>query len=113
MKQKQNLQFNKWNDFSYKVNNQLITENIIKESLLFFKNSISFFHEQNLEYTNNPLKLAIIFKIKTINNQYRSISHLQVIDFIDFNKLNKLFIECWHLKDEEYYLAPHSDIIFT
>ena len=35
MKQKQNLQFNKWNDFSYKVNNQLITENIIKESLIF------------------------------------------------------------------------------
>ena len=112
--QKQNFQFNKWNDFTYKLSSQLITDNIIKNSLLDFKKSISFFFNDHLlSYTNNPFKLAVIFKIKTINNQYRSISHLQIINIEDFNKLIQLFIDCWNIKTEEYYLASHSHIIFT
>jgi len=66
-----------------------------------------------LNNSNNSFKLSIIFKIKTINNQYRSISHLQIINIEDFDKLIQLFIECWNIKAEEYYLASHSHIIFT
>jgi hypothetical protein len=37
------------------------------------------------------LKLLILFKIKTVNNQFRTISHMQTINLDDIDKLNKLF----------------------
>ena len=110
---KNNNKFNKWYDFSYNLNSQLISENTIKDSLSQFYKIISSLNEDYLNKSNNSFKLAIIFKIKTVNNQYRSISQLQIINIEDFNKIIKLFIQCWNLKDEEYYLAPYSEIIFT
>jgi len=110
---KNNYNFNKWEDFSYKLNSQLISDITIKDSLLQFYKIISSLNEDLLNNSNISFKLAIIFKIKTINNQYRSISHLQIINIEDFDKLIQLFIECWNIKAEEYYLAPHSHIIFT
>lgn len=88
--------FNKWDDFSYKLNSQIISEITIKDSLLQFNKIISSYNDHFLIHSNNnnSFKLAIIFKIKTVNNQYRSISNLQIINIEDFDKLNKLFIEC-------------------
>lgn len=59
------------------------------------------------------LKLLIIFKIKTINQQRRTISYLQTLRISEFNQLYEIFSEYWNLKTEDYYLAAISEITFT
>lgn len=110
-----NLLYNKWYDFSYEITNNLITNNIIKSSLFSFKNYLytSNILENALLLIHNKYRLMINFKIKTVNNQYRTISYIQCIDIIDFDQLEQIFIEYWNLRSEDYYLAQYSDIIFT
>nr|YP_025890.1 DNA-directed DNA polymerase [Moniliophthora perniciosa]AAQ74286.1 DNA-directed DNA polymerase [Moniliophthora perniciosa] len=99
---------NKWNDFSFKINSNFITDNLIKISLTSFKAYLLNNIDKNLS-----IKILILFKIKTINNQYRTISYMQCIDIKDFELLNKIFIEYWNLRSDDYYLAQFSHIIFT
>lgn len=105
-----NLTLNKWNDYNFNLDSQIITENLIKRSLSSLQSYI--FSSSTLPVSKS-LKLLILFKVKTINNQYRTISYMQTIDIKDFHLLNQLFIEYWHLKSEDYYLAEYSHIIYT
>ncbi|MDL0421992.1 hypothetical protein QPM05_18380, partial [Caldibacillus thermoamylovorans] len=43
--------------------------------------------------SSSLLKLLILFKVKTINNQYRTITPMQIIDLCNISELNQLFIE--------------------
>lgn len=61
----------------------------------------------------SQIKLLILFKVKTINHQYRTISLMQTLNFDEFDKIPQLFIEYWSLRSEEYFLAQFSDIIYT
>jgi hypothetical protein len=108
MTNNKNLSFNKWLSFKYPVENNLFTKSTIKLSLLKFKEQV--LNQYLLE--NPDHTLLILFKIKTANKQYRNISYLQTIKLSEFDVLEKLFQEYWDLKDEEYYLAPITDVIF-
>lgn len=101
-----NLTLNRWNDFSFNINGQMITDNVINNSLSSLK---TYLFSSNLLNENEPknVKLLILFKVKSINSQYRTISYMQTININDFDQLNKLFIEYWNLRDEDYYIAPN------
>jgi hypothetical protein len=78
---------NKWQDFYFKLENQLMTEDLIKQSLLLLKNKIMSELPNYIDYF-----IFIQFKIK-INNSYRSISYLQTIKFEEFFDLEDIFLE--------------------
>lgn len=100
---------NKWNDYLYPIENLLITENTIKNSLLSFE---SFLLESNLNLNKN-ISILIFFKVKTSNHQWRTISYMQSLNIKDLTTLEQIFIEYWNLKDEEYNLEQYSQIIYT
>lgn len=134
---------NKWIDYYFKLENQIISANHITSAISSFESLIlsnlstidqqgkakradgvsdstlelekfseSSFHSPS-SLSSFGLKLLILFKVKTVNNQYRTISPLQIIDIGDISELNQLFIEYWNIKSEDYYLASYSDLIFT
>lgn len=91
-----------WTDFNYEIKTQkhksaLLTENQIKAAVNSFKNEITTFLESlpaNKELVNyKNFKLLTIFKIKTTNNQIRSLTHMQTINIDEINNLEQLFIE--------------------
>jgi hypothetical protein len=106
------IKLNKWYDYSYNLDSQLVSDIHITLALDFFKR---FLLLSSIEkgIINDNLKLLIFFKIITTNNQKRTISFMQTIDLKDFSQLYQLFIEFWNLKTEDYYLAITSDIIFS
>lgn len=118
-----NLIINKWSDYLFKLETEtlrhlshpgLVTPNKISIAIESFKELLFLKSNTILGITfNSDIKLLIIFKIKTINNQIRSISYMQTIKLGDIDKLKQIFIEYWLLKSEDYYLAQISDIIFT
>ena len=121
---KTKLKLNQWSDYFFNLNvinsKNIITDKQITLAIDSFKKNIfsQIDQEHNLSYnelsTNeDPFKLLIIFKIKTINNQIRSISYMQTINFQDIDQLKQLFIEFWNLRSEDYFLAEISYIIFT
>jgi hypothetical protein len=66
------LSFNKWLDFAFNIYSNIITENLIRMSLLEFEDQI--ISQINNDNNNSSIKLLILFKIKTINFQYRTIT---------------------------------------
>ena len=113
MQKLNNLTFNKWSDFSYNMESKNITLSNITIAFSMFRKEIlsnlSFYKPVKLP---SQIKLLILFKVKTINHQYRTISPLQIVDIDDLSYLSDLFNEFWNLKSEEYYVAAYSDIIF-
>ena len=112
MQKLNNLTFNKWSDFSYNMESKNITLSNITIAFSMFRKEIL----SNLAFYKpvkfpSQIKLLILFKVKTINHQYRTISPLQIVDINDVNILSDLFNEFWNLKSEEYYVATYSDII--
>jgi hypothetical protein len=78
---------NKWQDFYFKLESQLMTEDLIKQSLLLLYQKIRSDLPNYRDYF-----ILIQFKIK-INNSYRSISYLQTIKFEEFFDLEEIFLE--------------------
>jgi hypothetical protein len=113
MTNKINLTINKWYDYYYDIEGQIITANVINKSLISFKSYLFKSELLNNKSLHNNRKIIILFKVKTINNQIRTISYMQTIEIKDLDSLNKLFIEYWNLRDENYYLAQFSHILFT
>ena len=124
-----NNQINKWIDFSYKIESQILTDKQISLALdslnyqellplleLYNKDKNKDKNLNSVEITNHiedNLKLLIIFKIKTVNQQRRTISYMQTLGIREFNQLHEIFSEYWNLKTEDYYLAAISEITFT
>lgn len=112
-------QINKWIDFSYKIDSQILTDNQISLALDSFnyQELLPLLESYNKSYadtdTRDNLKLLIIFKIKTVNQQRRTISYMQTLGISEFNQLYEIFSEYWNLKTEDYYLAAISEITFT
>jgi len=124
-----NNQINKWIDFSYKIESQILTDKQISLALdslnyqellplleLYNKDKNKDKNLNSVEITNHiedNLKLLIILKIKTVNQQRRTISYMQTLGIREFNQLHEIFSEYWNLKTEDYYLAAISEITFT
>ena len=108
------LLINKWTDFTYNIDSKIISDNLIRRSLNKFRSQLNnlLFNYKPMSYPSS-IKILILFKIKSINYQYRTITPLQIVNIEDFNYLYDLFIEFWNLKTEEYHLAKISDIIFV
>lgn len=110
-------QINKWIDFSYKIDSHILTNNQISLALDSLNSQellplLELYNKDNLASRDN-LKLLIIFKIKTVNQQRRTISYMQTLGISEFNQLYEIFSEYWNLKTEDYYLAAISEITFT
>lgn len=100
------IQINKWLDYSITLNNQIISDVTIKESLaLFWKDIVS-----NLDVNDFIL---IQFKIKDTLGEFKSISYIQRVNKNDFNLLLYSFIEYWNIKSEDYHLIEASGVRFT
>jgi len=124
-----NNQINKWIDFSYKIESQILTDKQISLALdslnyqellplleLYNKDKNKDKNLNSVEITNHiedNLKLLIILKIKTVNQQRRTIYYMQTLGIREFNQLHEIFSEYWNLKTEDYYLAAISEITFT
>ena len=99
------IPFNKWQDFYFKLENNLLLEQHILFALnALFKTLINF----PLDY-----RIVIQFKIKFYNFHFRSISYIQIVKLTEFNDLSELFTEFWNLRDEEYLTLNPSHIVFT
>lgn len=136
------ITLNKWSDFKFQLNYQILTNSLIllaldtsNYHLLSELTSFSVIAPKGLEFTvegeaksglfiKSPhpsfedlkfqnYKLLILFKIKTVNQQIRTISYMQTIGIRDFKSLYQLFTEYWNLKTDEYHLGEISEIIFT
>lgn len=108
---------NYWHDYYFNIDSistvhlssfGLLTKTKISLAVNSFKEMIF----NNVSPTSD-LKLLIIFKIKTKSEQFRNISYMQTIDLKDIDSLKQLFNEYWDLREEDYYLAKITDIIFT
>ena len=67
---------------------------------------------KNLEGITAETSILIQFKIK-IDQECRSVSYLQTIEFKNFMDLKEIFIEFLYLRDQDYILYNHNAIIFT
>jgi hypothetical protein len=110
-----NKNLNKWNNYTYPLNNHIITNSNITLALNSLKEKIENYIALSDKLSNNTNKLLILFKIKTINNQYRNISPMQTLDLKNdnYNKLYEIFQVYWNLRIDEYYLAEITNIIFS
>ena len=99
-----NIIYNKWIDFYYKIDSPLLME------INIFNAVTSLFSNFN-NISNNSI-ILIQLKVK-IENNYRSISYLQIIKIFQLNELIEIFIEFWNLRDEDYINLNISDIILT
>lgn len=107
-----NNQINKWNDFYYKVESHIVTDNQITLALDSFKvqellpllelyiKDKDLKSIENIKNLIDNFKLLIIFKIKTNNQQIRTISYMQTLGIGEFNQLYEIFSEYWNLKTE-------------
>jgi len=93
---------NKWYNFYFEVNNNLISEEIIKEAFnSFLKEKINIFP--------NDFIIIVQFKVKTIDSLYKSISYVQM-DFINNNKeILDMFLYFWSTKYDNFYSSIRED----
>lgn len=106
-----NTKFNKWYNYSYALESAILTNTQIELALNALKGELipSLHHHPDFL----DLKVLILFKIKTVNNQKRTISYMQSVNIKDFDILNSIFVEFWNLRSEDYYLSPLASIIFN
>nr|YP_010130189.1 hypothetical protein KQ422_mgp109 [Clavaria fumosa]QPZ51091.1 hypothetical protein [Clavaria fumosa] len=93
---------NKWLNYYYELDNNLITEKNIKEAFnSFWIDKINTF--------KNDFIIVVQFKVKTTDNFYKSISHVQM-DYIK-NKENilNMFLSFWTIKYEGFYSSIRED----
>jgi len=103
------ITLNKWTDYYYGLYPQIITNITITNSITTFTNSLK---DNNI---SGGSKILIQFKIKIEENNFRSISYLQSINFNqnEIDELIEIFIGFWESRDEGYHCLNPSDIVFT
>jgi hypothetical protein len=89
IKNTQEIILNKWINFYYKLNVQIITNIQILNALDSLFKSFSNIPKESI--------ILIQFKIKIENNQFRSISYLQSIKNNQSNDLKEVLTEFWNL----------------
>jgi|SRR5271168_55592 len=101
------ISFNKWHDFYFKLESQLLSDKLINHSLTLLWDKLK------CELENKDPLILIQFKIKIDNNNNRSISFLQTVKFDELDDLIDIFTEFWNLRDEDYTSLSPSHIIYT
>jgi len=116
-------------NYEYELKGDIFNEIKLRASLLdFWLNVIM--PELKLNFNNEPLNYKFLLeninleneervnfyiqlKIKNSNNNYYSISFLQLVNSSDFNKLFSTLIEFYELKDEYYKTLDVTHIVYT
>jgi hypothetical protein len=100
------IQINKWLNYKIDIENQLLTNRLIKKSL-------NLFYKQIFSNLKDDQFILIQFKIKELSGEFKSISYIQRINKNEFKTLLKIFIEFWNIKSEEYHSIKVSSIVYT
>ena len=99
-------QQNNWQNYSYKIENLILTNKHIISAL-------SDFNLKVVKDLSPEIDIFIMFKIKIDKGPYRNISILHRINLSEFKTLEEIFIENWSLKSSEYEVYKISNIHFT
>ena len=102
----QHPNYGPWKDYDYNLNNSIITDESIK-------NSLSHFFKDKLSKLSKEQNILSMFKVKYDTGTYRSISRLQKTNLREYKELTNIFIEYWSNKKEEYHLSPVLDIVYS
>jgi len=94
----------KFKNFQYELNNVLTPADITL--------SINKFSNEVLKTYKSLEKFCIIFKIKTIDGDWRNISSLQTIDPSSMKDLKEIFLLFWAYKSDVYKGLPVEKIVF-
>lgn len=95
-----------WKDYSIKINNEILTETLIE-------NSLSNFWKDIINNIDEKQYILIQFKIKQDSGSWKSISYVQTVLKKDYRELLDSFLSFWEIKSEEYYVITVSHINFT
>lgn len=106
------LTLNKWHDYYYKLDNNLLFEEHIISALTSLFNKLDNPSLFPLKRWSDSI-IIIQFKIKFDSNQFRSVSYLQIVKLTEFKDLLEIFIEFWNIRDQDYMSLNPSHIVFT
>ena len=102
----ENILSNHWSTYKYNLPNNILSHISIDLAL-------NKFNEDILSKMNENQYLLVLFKIRTEDNLFRTISSIQKITKKeDKELLLESFYEYWDLKYENYVQIPISDICF-
>lgn len=100
------ISLNKWYDYTYKINDQILLAEHIEYAV---KN----FWLQIVEQIEDYQYILIQFKLKTIESEYRTVSYVQTINKNDLDDLILIFKEYWNIRTDDYHILSIDSIIFT
>ena len=101
---KNNLILNKWQSYKYKLENNLLNINHLNLAIEGFNNEI-------LNKLDETQYMLLVFKIKTTDKMFRSISTLQRINKFDIEDLAEVFSEFWELKNSNYSQINVAEVV--
>ena len=90
--------------FNYPINNILTPASI--------SIALKYLYMKELANIDPKVKICIMFKVKTEDNEWIIISPLQVLDAKDWGKLEEIFVNFWSTKLEIYKELTVKDIVF-
>lgn len=97
---------NKWINYSLNIENQILTNAIIKDKLNIFWNAI-------VTKILDHQYLLLQFKVECVNGEIKSISYVQIVTKEDLKSISHVFNEFWDIKSEEYHKLEITKIIFS
>ena len=101
------IELNHWYEYNYPLDNKFINRLDIGIAISQLKEIL------DLNQIKPYQKIMLIMKIKHASGVFRSISYLQVFDYISYNSLHGILTELWDIKSEEYHVEIYTDIKFT
>lgn len=105
IKTKQNIW--KWEDYKYNLQNKIITNHLLYDSLLKFWSDIINVYSKENQF------IFIQFKVQISSGVIRSVSKVQIVTSSDFYLLLESFKIFWEIKSEDYHISSIESIVFT
>jgi hypothetical protein len=95
-----------WNDYNYKIENQILSHLRIEDSLDKLYNEIG-------HLIDDEHYLQVILKVKFNDTSIRSITYLKTIKQVEFNDLKPYCKEFWEERKDEIEEFPINSLIYT
>jgi hypothetical protein len=103
---KNTKEINKWYEYRQNLNFEIVKTVDIEVCL-------DKFNEEIMSQLSDNRYILIIFKIKTSEGLFRSVSRMQRVNKAEFSKLYDILIESWNIKNEVYHSWLMECIIFN
>lgn len=95
-----------WNSYYYKVNDSIITKDLVKESVNSFWKEIT-------KIVECDQHIISLFRIKTEDNVVLTLGQLKKLNIEDKEYYNKYILDVISLKSEDYSFYCINEIIFS